>query len=38
MVDNKWFTDILDTLATKGAREIIALWAVMQGVQRNMEM
>ncbi|KAM0850126.1 hypothetical protein ACQ4PT_053288 [Festuca glaucescens] len=38
LVDNRWFADIPGTLATRGAREIIALWASVQGVQRNTEL
>jgi hypothetical protein len=35
MVDNRWFSDIPGTLATRGARELITLWAVVHGVQRH---
>jgi hypothetical protein len=33
MVDNRWFSDIPDTLATRGAMELITLWAAVHSVQ-----
>jgi hypothetical protein len=35
MVDYRWFSDIPGTLATRGARELITLWAAVHGVQRH---
>jgi hypothetical protein len=35
MLDNRWFSDIPGTLATRGAKELITLWAAVHGVQRH---
>ncbi|KAM0911282.1 hypothetical protein ACQ4PT_013589 [Festuca glaucescens] len=35
LVDNRWLSDIPGTLATRGAREVIALWVAVNNIQRN---
>jgi hypothetical protein len=35
MINNRWFADIPGTLATRGARELITLWAAVNSVQRH---
>jgi hypothetical protein len=37
LLDNRWIGDINGNLATRGARECLALWVAIQGVRRDNE-